>query len=243
MIEQQAVVTTRSGNMPAFFACPDDGDRHPGIIVYMDAPGMREELCNIGRRIATQGYACLGPDLYYRLGMLRFDIPRRDARMSPVIAAAKNHLDNAMVLDDTGGLIAWLDARDCVRPGPVGVIGYCMSGCYVMAAAAVYADRIAAAAALYGIGLVTDQPDSPHLMAERIKGEMYYGFAEVDPAVPAHVVPDLTAALDAAGTRYDMETIPDCHHGFQSPERPDYNPVAAEHAWRKVFALFERNLK
>ena len=243
MIEREVVVTTKYGNMPSFCACPDTGGPFPGIIMYMDAPGIREEIRNLARRVAKMGYFCLLPDLYYRLGSLRFDIPRRNDAMSVVIRGAMTSLTNEQVYDDTAGMIAFLDAQDRVRPGPIGCIGYCMSGCYVATVAARFPHRIAAAAALYGIGLVTDQPDSPHLLIHQIKGELYLGFAEHDPSVPANVVPDLKAAFAKHGTKYDMETFPGSHHGFQSPERPTYDSAASEAAWAKTFAMWERTLK
>jgi carboxymethylenebutenolidase len=243
MIERDVVVTTKYGNMPSFAACPDGPGPFPGIIVYMDAPGIREELRNIARRIAKNGYFCLLPDMYYRIGTVRFDIPRRNDAMSVVIRGAMSHLSNAMVTDDTAGLIAYLDAQDKVKTGPVGCVGYCMSGCYVTTVAARFPHRIAAAAALYGIGIVTDREDSPHLLIDRIRGELYYGFAGVDPSVPEHVIPALKATLDKAGTKYEIETFHDAHHGFASPERPDYETHAAEASWAKIFALWERNLR
>src|SRR5438128_2164715 len=128
MIEKDVVVTTKNGNMPAFAACPEHGPgAHPGVIVYMDAPGTREELRNVARRIAKHGYFCLLPDMYYRLGTLRFDIPRRDDTMSAVIRAAYTNLSNAAVADDTAGMLAFLDGQDKVRAGAVGCVGYCMS--------------------------------------------------------------------------------------------------------------------
>ena len=91
--------------------------------------------------------------------------------------------------------------------------------------------------------MVTDQPDSPHLLLDRIKGELYIGFAEIDPAVPANIVPDLEVALKAAGTKYRMETYKGVHHGFCFANRPDYDPIAAEESWTRVFDLWDRNLK
>ena len=243
LIEQDVDVTTKYGEMPSFAVAPDQPGQYPGIIFYMDAPGIREELRNMCRRIAKQGYFCLLPDMYYRLGTLRFDIPRRNDAMSVLIRGAMNHLSNEMVTDDTGGLIAFLDAQDRVKPGPLGCVGYCMSGCYVTSVAARFPHRIAAAASLYGVNIVTDKADSPHLTVDRIKGELYYGFAEIDPSVPDHVVPTLKSALDKAGTRYALETFAGAHHGFAFPERKDYETLAAEASWAKIFALWERNLK
>ena len=209
----------------------------------MDAPGFREELCNMARRIAKHGYFCLLPDMYYRLGTCRFDIPRRNDQMSAVIKACMNSLTNADVADDTGGFIAWLDAQDKVKPGPLGCVGHCMSGCYITTVSAKFPTRMMAAASLYGVNIVTDKPDSPHLLVDQIKGELYYGFAETDGSVPAHVIPTLTEALKKAGTKHTLEVLPGTLHGYCFAERPSYNPVQSEHSWAKIFSLWERNLK
>ena len=243
MIEKEVLVTTKYGSMSSFAACPEAAGQYPPVILFMDAPGIREELRHMARRIAARGYFCLLPDLYYRLGYLRFDIPRRNDAMSVVIRGAMNSLSNAFVSDDTGGMIAFLDGQDKVKPGPVGCVGHCMSGSFVTTIAARYSSRIAAAASLYGVGIVTDKEDSPHLLLNDVKGELYFAFAEVDPAVPAHVVPDLETALKQAKTRYSLETYHDTHHGYCFSARPDFNPKAAEATWVKLFDLWERNLR
>ena len=242
MIEQDVMVQTKYGRQPCFAACPDVPGAFPGIILYMDAPGIREELRNMARRIAKNGYFCLLPDLYYRLGTLRFDIPRRNDAMSVVIRGAKDSLSNAAIVEDTAGMISYLDSQDKVKPGPIGCVGHCMSGSFVVSVAA-HLPRVKAAASLYGVQLVTDKPDSAHLLLDRIQGELYFAFAEVDPAVPVNVVPELKAALEKARTKHRLETMPGTHHGFCFADRADYNAVAAEAAWARVFELWERNLK
>ena len=243
MAERDVSIVTKYGAMPGFFAYPDGGAPVPPVILYMDAPGYREELRNMARRIAKMGYACLLPDLYYRLGTLRFDIPRRNDAMSVVIRGAMASLTNAGVADDTGGMLAFLDAQACVKPGPVGCVGHCMSGCFVTTVAARFPSRFAAAAALYGIGIVTSQPDSPHLLLPQVKGELYFAFAEVDPAVPADAITTLKAALDEAGVRSTVKIVPGTHHGFQFSARPDFDPEAAEATWDELFALWDRTLR
>ena len=116
MIENEVIVTTKHGRMPTFMAAPDGEGQFPGIVFYMDAPGIREELRNMARRIAKHGYVCLLPDMYYRLGTLRFDVARRDDTMAPVFLQAMNSLTNAKVMDDTGGWIGWMDAQDSASP-------------------------------------------------------------------------------------------------------------------------------
>jgi carboxymethylenebutenolidase len=151
-------------------------------------------------------------------------------------------LTNANVAEDTAGMIAFLDGQEKVKPGPLGCVGHCMSGPFALTVAARFA-RMRAAASLYGVNMVTDKPDSPHLLVDRIKGELYLGFAEVDPSVPATIIPDLERALKKAGTKHRMETLGNSHHGFCFPNRPDYNPVAAEDSWTRIFDLWDRNLK
>lgn len=243
MIEQEVTVTTKHGRMPTFLASPDGPGPYPGILFYMDAPGIREELRNMARRIAKQGYFCLLPDMYYRLGTVRFDLPRRDDGMSAVIRAAMNHLTNALVVDDTAALLAYLDAQDKAKPGPVGCVGHCMSGQYITTVAARFPHRVAAAASLYGVGIITDKEDSPHRFLDRIKGELYYAFAETDHAVPAHIPGELEKALDAVSAQYELKVFAGTQHGFCFPERPVYDTLAGEETWSKIFAMWDRNLR
>ena len=134
MIENEVIVTTKHGRMPTFMAAPEGEGPFPGIIFYMDAPGIREELRNMARRITKHGYVCLLPDMYYRLGSLRFDVNRRDDEMFQCMRAAMNSLSNAKVMDDTAGLLGFIDSQDKAKAGPVGCVGYCMIGQYITAA-------------------------------------------------------------------------------------------------------------
>jgi carboxymethylenebutenolidase len=243
MFEQQVDVTTKHGRMPCFVACPDGPGPFPPIIFYMDAPGTREELRNMTRRIARHGYICILPDMYYRLGTVRFDLPRRDDAMSGVIRASMNSLTIPYVNDDTAAMIAWLDANDKAKPGPLGCVGHCMSGRYITSVSAAFPHRMAAAVSLYGVGIVTDKDDSPHLSLNKIKGELYYAFAEHDQSVPANVIPDLKAALQKTDVKADVEVFPGTHHGYLFAERAVYDTLAAETTWAKTFALWDRHLK
>jgi carboxymethylenebutenolidase len=243
MIERDIDITSRNGPIPSFAVCPDEPGRFPGIVFYMDAPGIREELRNMARRIAKQGYFCLLPDLYYRLGTLRFDMSRPAEGRMQAIFAAMNSLTNKLVMDDTAAFLGWLDGQDRVQSGPLGCVGYCMSGKFITTAAARYANRFAASASLYGVGIVTKEPDSPHLLVPQIQGSIYYGFAETDPHVAPETVPTLTDALKTAKTRYTLEILPGTHHGYQFPERDVYEPRAAEASWDKIFAMWNERLR
>ncbi len=243
LIENTVNVPTKYGPMPSFTAVLDAPGDFSAIIFYMDAPGFREELCNMARRIAKHGYFCIVPDMYYRLGTIRFDLPRRNDGMTKVVMAAMDHLTNADIVDDTAGLLAYIDAQDKASPGLVGCVGYCMSGRYIVTVAAHFPTRIVAAASMYGVGIVTDEEDSPHLVLDRVKGELYFSFAEVDAHVPDQVIVDLKAALAQHGVKNTLEIVPGTQHGYQFAERAVYAPVQAEAAWDKLFDLWDRNLK
>jgi len=243
LIEGMVEVPTKFGRMPSFVARPDAGGPFPAVIFYMDAPGFREELCNMARRIAKAGYYCILPDMYYRLGTLRLDNTRRTEAMTNVWRAAMNSLSNADVTDDTAGILAFLDAQADVAPGPVGCVGHCMSGRYIVTVAGRFPTRIKAAASMYGVGIVTDQEDSPHLLLNQVEGELLFIFAETDQHVPQPTVEALNKAIKKTGVKATVLQPKGTQHGFQFAERLVYAPVPAEAAWDKLFALWERNLK
>ena len=241
MREFQVDITTPDGAVECFAVHPDGEGPFPPVILYMDVVGVRDELRDFARRIAGEGYFCLLPDMFYRLGPQNFDLSKGREEIERMFAAGRT-LEMPMVTRDTE---AWLDYFDAtpVVDGPAGAIGYCMSGRFVVAAAGAFPDRFGAIASLYGVGIVTDEDDSPHLLAGRIKAELYLGFAEHDPFVPESVVPELSKALEANGVPHVIETHAGTEHGFCFPERPGYVEPAAESVWRTVFEMYERRLK
>lgn len=241
MNEFQVEITTPDGVVPCFAVHPDGDGPFPPVILYMDVVGVRDELRDFARRIAGEGYFCLLPDMFYRLGKLEFDLSKGREELERMFAAGRT-LELPMVMRDTEAWLDYLDANPIVD-GPAGAIGYCMSGRFVVAAAGTFPERFGAVASLYGVGIVTDAADSPHRLADRIRAELYLGFAEHDPFVPENVIPDLRAALEANGVPHAIETHPGTEHGFCFPGRPAYVEPAAERVWRTVFDLYARRLK
>jgi carboxymethylenebutenolidase len=238
--ESQIDITTPDGVMDSFICCPEDGPV-PAVILYMDVPGIREELREMSRYIAEQGYAVILPDLYYRDGKVRFDLSKGKEELERMFAIG-SQLTVDMVMRDTQGIIDYCHDHDNITD-KIGCVGYCMSGQFVVAAAGNFPDDIKASASLYGTRIVTDKPDSPHLLASKISAELYLGFADHDPFVEDFVIPDLTAALDANNVNYLLETFPGTEHGFCFKERPAYHEEAASKVWGRLFDLYGRTLK
>jgi carboxymethylenebutenolidase len=246
--EAEVTIQTADGEMDMFVCRPDEGGPHPAVVFYMDAPGIREELRDMARRIATVGYYVALPNLYYRRGRegdYGFDMSRirdDDGELQKMFAAM-NSLTNAGVVADTKPLLDFLEGETEAASGPKGCVGYCMSGRFVMAVAAAYADDFAAIASYYGVGIVTEADDSPHLTAAAIKGEVYLAFAEDDVYVPDAVLTRLPAIMEKSGAPHRIEVYPGTSHGFAFPQRPAYDKPAAERHWQRLFALFDRRLR
>ncbi|NIP14709.1 MAG: dienelactone hydrolase family protein [Pseudomonadales bacterium] len=224
--------------MNTFVAHSPGGGPFPVVVFYMDAPGKREELHDMARRLASAGYYVMLPNLYYR--RVREFVVTPEAR--PEMMAHMNSLSNGMACEDTAALLAFAEADPAARGGPAGCVGYCMSGPFAFAAAAAFPDRIAAAASVHGVRLCTDAVDSPHLNAQAVAGELYFACAEHDDWAPPEMIESLDEHLSRAGVRYRIEWYPDTSHGFVFPGRPVYQQAAAERHWERVLDLFRRNL-
>jgi carboxymethylenebutenolidase len=241
MIDRELDIQTADGAMNTFVTHPEEGGPHPVVLFYMDAPGKRGELRDMARRLGSVGYYVLLPNLYYRR--------IRDFRMGTgddarrVMFEHMNSLDRAKVLTDTAAMLEFVATEPAAGRGKIGVVGYCMSGPFVLWAAAEYPDRVAAAASFHGVSLCTDSPESPHRFAAAIKGEVYVGCAQTDAYAPPEMIEALDAHLRTTSVRYRIETYPDTQHGFVFPKREGlYQKAGAERHWERLIALFRRNL-
>jgi len=242
MIEKHLEIRTADGSMQAFIACPDEGGPFPLVLFYMDAPGKREELHEMARRIAAVGYYVVLPNLYYRRTP-QFELAERTEAAMAVMFEHMNSLTNAMTVRDTEAMLRFVDTQPEADARRVAGVGYCMSGPFVMAAAAAFPDRFKSIAAIHPANMVTDRPDSPHLMAPQIQCETYVACAQTDKWAPPATIATLEAALKAAGTPHRIEWYPGTEHGFVFPKRAGiYHQAAAERHWVRLFSLFRRTL-
>jgi carboxymethylenebutenolidase len=240
MIERQLDIPTPDGATTTFICHPERGGPHPPILFFMDAPAIREELRDMARRLGTAGYYVMLPNLYYRAGVMEIG-PLGDESVRARMFALMNGLSIAMVMSDAAALIDFADADPAARPGTIGALGYCMSGQFAINAAASFPARIAAAASIYGVALVTDKADSPHAVAHATKAELYFACAETDRWAPPETVAALRTAL-AGRPLSEVEDYPGVEHGFAFPQRPAYDKAAAERHWERLVALYRRRL-
>ena len=241
MIETHVDITTKDGAMNTFIACPEEGGPFPMVIFAMDAPGKREELPDMARRIASVGYYVVLPNLYYRK-VREFHMYMEGVTREKMFEQM-DALSNDLFCDDVQAIFDHVDGNDRVATGPVGIVGYCMSGPFAVAAAGRFPDRVKVAASLHGVRLITEAADSPHLAAEKITGELYIGCAETDSWAPPEMIEALDAHLKTTACNYRIEWYPGTEHGFVFPQRGAiYNKSAAERHWERLFAMFARNL-
>jgi carboxymethylenebutenolidase len=244
MLEQTLDIAGKDGAMETFICRPERGS-HPAVVFLMDAPGIREELRDMARRLASVGYCVLLPNLYYRAGRATIYGPEvlvHGSAEHQRMRAVRTKMTIPPVMDDVAAMLAFLDAADGVKRGPVGVHGYCMSGPYALAAAARYPDRVAAAASFYGTWLVSDAVESPHLSFAKVKGELYIACAEIDELAPLAMVTELRTLFEQAGSPGELEIYPGVHHGFAFPQRKIYDKAAAERHWERLIGLYRRRL-
>lgn len=245
MIEKMVDIPMQSGKADTFVCHPERGGPHPAVVFYMDAPGIREELFDMARRLASVGYFVILPNLYYRTGrgaLLTAECTVNESAEQKKMFGLMATISNDLIAEDTGHLLAWLAAQPQAGKGPAGSVGYCMSGPYAMVAAARYPDRFGAAVSLHGVPFVTDRADSAHLMMGKIRAEAYFGFGSIDFLTPQKDIDALSAALKQTSLKYELEMYDKCSHGFVFPQRALYNRAGAERHWERLFALYRRTI-
>ena len=239
-------IETADGHCPTHVYHPDGRGPWPGVIVYMDAVGIRPAMMEIAERVASAGYYVLLPNVFYRTpdfdpreGLRLFSDPEyRKDMMSRVIPTASR----ANVMRDTEALLAHLDSAPEVHRDGIGVTGYCMGGRLAMLAAGTFGDRISAAASYHASGLATDSPDSPHRLAPTMKARVYVAGAIEDAGFDDAQKHRLDEALTAAGVDHMIETY-NARHGFVPRDTPVHDEAATKRHWDTLLPLFAHTLQ
>ncbi len=230
-------IKTKEGTCPSYTYRPAGKGPWPAVIVYMDGIGIRPAMLELGERLATQGYFVLLPDLFYRSGpyepmngMTIFsDAEQRKILMEKFFAL----VNPAGVMSDTQAFLDYLATEPDAKDGAIGTTGYCMGGLMSLTAAGTYPDRIAATASYHGGRLATDLPDSPHLLAPKIKSRVYVAGAIEDSSFPDDMKARLDAALTEAGVDHIVETY-QAKHGWVFRDTPAFDAAAADRHWKTV---------
>lgn len=242
MIARQLEIPTAAGGMGSFLCHPGDGQPHPAVIFLMDGPGIREELRQMACRLASGGYYVVLPNLYHREQTDELG----DWFSGPQVRARIGELMSGLTMDDVqadiGSVLAFIDGDPAAADGPVGTLGYCMSGRYAIGAALRYPGRVVVAASIYGTKLVDPTPDSFHLQARASGAELYFAWAERDGYAPVKQAPVLARALSDAGVKATVEVYPGVDHGFAFKLFSTFDQDASDHHWERLFDLFGRNL-
>ena len=253
VVETDVEVKMPDGVCDTAFIHPKTG-AHPGVLLWPDAFGLRPTMRAMARRLAAEGYSVLVPNPFYRVSKapftdaskFNFQNPDDMAKLRPLMGSV-NAPGNPE--KDAGAYIAFLDAQKQVdRKKKIGTQGYCMGGPLVVRTAAAFPDRIGAGASFHGGGLVTDKPESPHLLAPRIKARMYFGVAQNDDARQPEAKVKLKEAFEAAKVPVEVELYPAALHGWciadmpMQGTEPIYKKDDAEKAWAKLLALYKAGL-
>lgn len=241
----QIDIRTRDGLCPSYTAHPAGTGPWPGVLVFMDGVGIRPAMLELGDRLASLGYFVLLPDMFYRSGRYEPMDPHTvftdPAKRKVLFEKFFGLATTANVMADTGAFLDWLAACPEVKKGRVGATGYCRGGFLALNAAGAYPERFAAVASYHGGNLASDAPDSPHLLAPKIKARIYAAGAIEDPSFPDAMKARLEEALTRAGVNHRVETYP-ARHGWVFRDMPVYDAAAAERHWQTLQALFGETL-
>ena len=239
--EADVDIRTPDGTADGYFVHPGEGT-HPGVLMWPDIFGLRAAFRQMARRLAEAGYAVLVPNPFYRTRRAPTapenpdfnDPPTRNALMS-----LAGTLTPATTVTDARAFVTWLDSQPAVdRKSKMGTMGYCMTGPFTMRTAAELPDRIGAGASFHGGGLVTDKPESPHLLVPKIKAQYLFAIAENDDQRQPEAKTALRIAFAKANVPAEIEVYAGTLHGWCPPDSRVYNDAQAEKAWNRMLALF-----
>jgi carboxymethylenebutenolidase len=245
MSSEMVDIKTADGVADAYLSRPDDEAGHPGVLLLMDAFGVRPQIEQMADRIAARGFVVLAPNLFYRAGRVPvvptedLDDPEKRGALFERIMPLMQELTPERIASDGG---AYLDRLEQLGEGPVAITGYCLGGRVGWLIAAAHPQRVAALGGFHAGRLVTDDEDSPHLSADKLEAEVYIGAADNDPSMTPENIATLEQALEDAGVRYRSELYEGAAHGYTMADTAAYDEAAAERHFTELFALLDRTV-
>ena len=240
--ESELDVTTPDGVSDSYFVHPSSGS-HPGVLIWPDAFGLRPAKRQMAKRLAESGYAVLVVNQYYRSQRAPIVNTTNFAEVSDTLRPLMGSLNAETQVRDARAFIGFLDRQQAVDSNrKMGTMGYCMGGPFTMRTAASLPDRVGAAASFHGGGLVTDQPDSPHLLVPQMQAQYLFAIAANDDENQPEAKDVLRDAFTQAGLQAEIEVYDGAMHGWCPPDSQVYDEPQAERAWSRLLALFTRAL-
>ncbi|MEV6483834.1 dienelactone hydrolase family protein [Streptomyces sp. NPDC051576] len=239
-------IPTEDGIADAYLVRPGDELPRPAVLLYQDGFGLRPHLRSMADRLAGSGYTVLVPNVFYGHGrapvveLPEFIDPEARPAIFQQLGPLMTGLTPDLIRRDVGAYLNWLTDSPLVADGPVAVTGYCMGARLALYTAGAYPDRVAAVAGFHGGRLATDEPDSPHLAAEHITAEVYFGHADQDHSLPEEQIKRFEDALTAAGVRHRCEVYPGAEHGYTQADTSSYDAAADERHWAALLDLLKR---
>jgi carboxymethylenebutenolidase len=238
-------IKTPDGTADAYFAHPAEGV-HPGVLMWPDIFGLRPAFRHMGRRLAEAGYAVLVVNPFYRTKRAPTapESPDfNDPATRTALMSLMGSLSPETTVTDAKACVAWLDSQPSVdRKRRLGTMGYCMSGPFTLRTAAQLPERIGAGASFHGGGLVTDRPDSPHLLVPKIRARFLIAIASNDDQRQPEQKTVLRDAFAKAKVPAEIEVYEGALHGWCPPDSRVYNDAQAERAWGRMLELFRTAL-
>ncbi|MEO1994633.1 MAG: dienelactone hydrolase family protein [Planctomycetaceae bacterium] len=240
--ESELDITTPDGVSDSYFVHPSSGS-HPGVLIWPDAFGLRPAKRQMAKRLAESGYAVLVVNQYYRSQRAPIVNTTNFAEVSDTLRPLMGSLNAETQTRDAQAFIGFLDRQQSVDSNrKMGTMGYCMGGPFTMRTAAALPDRVGAAASFHGGGLVTDQPDSPHLLVSQMKAQYLFAIAANDDENQPEAKNVLRDAFAQASLPAEIEVYDGAMHGWCPPDSQVYDEPQAERAWSRLLALFTRAL-
>ncbi|HEX5047294.1 MAG TPA: dienelactone hydrolase family protein [Gammaproteobacteria bacterium] len=238
--EMDVTIKTPDGTADAVFTTPTTG-AHAAVLVWPDIFGLRPAFRQMGKRLAEEGYSVLTVNPFYRLKKAP-TASQGATTPFPEVMPQMQSLTAATNETDAKAFIAWLDQQPQVdKNKKIGTTGYCMGGFIVLRTAAAVPNRVGAAATFHGANLVTQMPDSPHLLIPKMKASFLIAVAENDDMRSPNDKTTLKKAFDDAKLKSEVEVYP-AAHGWCPPDTSVYNKDQAEKAWGRMLALFKTSL-
>jgi carboxymethylenebutenolidase len=246
VVEKDVDVPMTSGVADSALFYPSGKGTWPGVLIWTDILGLRPVFRDMGRRLAAQGYVVLVPNPFYRNqrapvvdGAFDFSKPEDRAKVMPLAAALTAEAN----VSDAKSLIPFIDSLPQTnKKVPIGVQGYCMGGPLTFRTAATMPGRVGAAATFHGGGLVTDKPDSPHLLIPKMKAEAYCAVADNDDKRDPTAKEKLKEAFATAKIPARVEVYAGANHGWTVKGSTPYDEASAERAWAELTALYKKRL-